>query len=418
MPLYNSIAVNLLPSSCMLQVGEPANFSTSVSTSLQSNDLTSVSTNIATSLPLSDQEANAVSSILLSHEASRPNTSKQTWNGYQRDFLAWCHKKNYANDIVTEGKLNLFLTEIKGRPTNKRGRKRKAAQSVDISTENTDSNTTQPNPIGSQSYKAYATAIMNLWKQQFANKRTSQLPIRPPCIRYLLQERQRDEVATANAAYVDRGAGTLAEFNKYEKGRGPMALSFWNEKNEDGLKLRSDFLLSYALTTRGANLRSLHLSEIGMILTDEGVEGAPLLRTVWRKSKANQFGRMEQNAALRHLDVTQCPIGALAFGFFWRWRIRGKPWPDFSSPSGWYDLFVYPSSKDPTKPTKYSKVYKGYKASQADLGIEISVKTQGGRKHAASSAENAGANPSNVEKAGHWSTSNSKEGAYTNNVIP
>lgn len=39
----------------------------------------------------------------------------------------------------------------------------------------------------------------------------------------------------------------------------------------------------------------------------------------------------------RHMDVTMCTIGSIAFTFFWRYHIRGEPWPDFSVASNWYD---------------------------------------------------------------------------------
>jgi hypothetical protein len=59
---------------------------------------------------------------------------------------------------------------------------------------------------------------------------------------------------------------------------------YWQQHNEDGLRLRSDSLLYYSLCCRGDNLRGLHLSEVGHDHYEtEGHSGTDLLRTVWDK---------------------------------------------------------------------------------------------------------------------------------------
>ena len=60
---------------------------------------------------------------------------------------------------------------------------------------------------------------------------------------------------------------------------------------------------------------------------------------------------MEQNTCLRHVDVKECPIGALGFALFYRWRIRGDPFPNFSRASLWYDLYLLPHGNDSTMMT-------------------------------------------------------------------
>jgi hypothetical protein len=69
------------------------------------------------------------------------------------------------------------------------------------------------------------------------------------------------------------------------------------------------------------------------------------------------------------------------------------------------------------KGNTYTSVYKAINKIYEDLGINTTVNTQLGRKSGASHAENAGASQSSVDKQGQWST-NSRNGAYSNNVVP
>jgi len=163
------------------------------------------------------------------------------------------------------------------------------------------------------------------------------------------------------------------------------------------------------------------LSEIGhKHYSGEGVSGAHLLRTVWRKSKKNQFGKVQQNALLRHSSVISCPFGTLALYFFYRFHIQGDPWPDFSEASHWYDLYVLPHGIRSDRPMTYAKQHQAIKAAQAAqvaFWLAITTKTQVGRKSGASLAENMGASEASVDKNGHWQV-RSRGGAYTNNVVP
>lgn len=69
---------------------------------------------------------------------------------------------------------------------------------------------------------------------------------------------------------------------------------------ESGLKHLAQLTLSFATCSRGDNLRNLKLSEIGLTeQTNEFHQFIPVIRTVWRKSKKNQYGKMEQNVVLR-----------------------------------------------------------------------------------------------------------------------
>lgn len=77
--------------------------------------------------------------------------------------------------------------------------------------------------------------------------------------------------------------------------------SFWDSHSEIGLQHRADQTFAYAFASRGDNIRNLKLSTLGiMYFPDEGVEGAYIMRAVWRKSKRNVFGNVEETTALRY----------------------------------------------------------------------------------------------------------------------
>eukprot|EP00474_Spongospora_subterranea_P007594 CRZ08052.1 hypothetical protein [Spongospora subterranea] len=346
----------------------------------------------------------------------RPQTTKNTWSGKQKEFLDWNVCKGYQNDLINEGKFLLFLHEVKDRRPYKRGRKR---SSIALSRTSEPENC-RPDHLGWHTLDGYVNAVMDLWRLQHMLGRYPPefpIPARPPSVKEFLKSSKKDVMDRENAMFLDRGIGTLAdEISAHEFGE--LAKHYWKLDSEEGLKQRTDYLLSFALTCRGDNLRRLKLSEIGhKFFPGEGVSGAHLLRTVWRRSKKNQFGKVQQNALMRHSSVSLCPFGSLSLYFFFRFQVRGDPWPDLSEASRWYNLFVLPNGIHSDKPMTYTKQYEAIKAAQASLGLAITTKTQMGRKGGASMAENLGASEASVDKNGHWQV-RSRGGAYTNNVIP
>ena len=71
------------------------------------------------------QELAAAQSLNLDVTSKRPRSTKSTWSGKQLEFFKWNTSKGYTDEIITEHKFLLFLTEIKGRPAYKRGKKRR-----------------------------------------------------------------------------------------------------------------------------------------------------------------------------------------------------------------------------------------------------------------------------------------------------
>jgi hypothetical protein len=107
---------------------------------------------------------------------------------------------------------------------------------------------------------------------------------------------KKEVVERENITFKDRGAGTMVD--KISPQEYVKLADYY--RNNDDLKGLTEYLFMFSLCCRGDNLRNLKLSEIGyMEEIDELHHTVSLSRTVWRRSKKNQFGKMEQNAALR-----------------------------------------------------------------------------------------------------------------------
>jgi hypothetical protein len=202
---------------------------------------------------------------------NRPMKTKTTWAGKQEEFLMWSMDKGYPDHLVNESKFLLFLEEQKGRKVQKRGHKRKTAIIDDGSNELDDGR-----EIGWNSLDGYVSAVMDF-------PETYPIPLRPPTIKAFLQNCKKDVVSKEDKDYTDHGVGTMADEIKANE-LGKLASYYWQKHNEEGLKQRSDYLMSFAMTSFGDNIRNLHFSEIGhAFYPEEGLNGAHLLRTVWRK---------------------------------------------------------------------------------------------------------------------------------------
>ncbi|KAH9104386.1 hypothetical protein AeMF1_019516 [Aphanomyces euteiches] len=239
---------------------------------------------------------------------------------------------------------------------------------------------------------------MDLWKVQYELDQTDRVPIRPAAVKELLKLKQMAMVDEENSTFKDHGIGTMVDSVDQTSLR-EVADKFFSEMTEVGLKHRADNLMTYALATRGDNIRRLKLSNIDLIVFEN--EG---------------FGNVEESTFMRHKDVTRCPFGALGLYFLFRWRIGGEPCPDLSDPELCYDIYALKGS-NPKTPMKYSHQYQAIKKQHESLGLRSTSKTKAGRKSAAVTAEHEGASGHSVDKHGHWAT-RTRDGSYANHVVP
>ncbi|KAH9150111.1 hypothetical protein AeRB84_006993 [Aphanomyces euteiches] len=316
-------------------------------------------------------EEEAMSRIRLNKNSSQPANTNIQYSSKQLEFLEWNTNIGYPDEYVTEQKMVLFLTQVQCRPVRKSDRKRKNPLE-------TNKFASSPS-IGFHTLAAYVNSLMDLWRMQYELQQNNRVPIRPSSAKELLKQKKLASVRNEDEQYIDRGIGTMVD-RVDEVSLQSIADAFFHENTEQGLKHRDDNLLSIALCSRGDNMRSLKLSTIGLIVfPNEGIHGASLFRCVWRKYKKNQYGNVEQTTFMRHKNVARCPFGALVVYFFYRWHVGDEPWPDFTSPKTWCDIFVLKGSS-PTTQMTYSHQYKAIRQQHEAFGIQTTIRTQSGRK--------------------------------------
>ncbi len=361
------------------------------------------------SLELHLAEQRALKRLHITQNSIRPDSTKKTYSGKILEFIEWMKTKGYPDEQVTEQKMVYFLTEMQDRPARKRGRKRKDCGNAEEDDKNRDK-------VGHSLLAAYVNAMMDEWRLQYSLQSNPRVPIRPDSVKKLLNQKKIEIVSISEKTYVDAGIVTMADAIVNETTLKKIVDTMLKDPTETGLKHRADLLLSVSLSSRGDNIRRLRLPNIGLIVfPDEGVNGANLLRTVWRKSKRNQYGNVEETTLMRHKHPELCAMGALAMYFFYRWHVGDEPWPDFSKRQNWYDIYVIKGAS-PVDESRYPQHYIAIKQVYELLGVQSTVKTQLGRKHA-SQAENKGASAASVDRQGHWATK-SRVGAYANHSIP
>ena len=90
-------------------------------------------------------------------------------------------------------------------------------------------------------------------------------------------------VRESEEAFDDAGEGTMAD-SLVRSNISDIANTMLKSNTEAGLKHRCEFLSSIGLSCRGEQLRMLKLCGMGLMeFPNEGVHGAKILRTVWRK---------------------------------------------------------------------------------------------------------------------------------------
>jgi hypothetical protein len=99
--------------------------------------------------------------IALGVGLARPQATKHTYAGKQKEFINWCESKGYNNDNVTEDKVLYFLIDVKNRQPYKRGRKRKLSS---IEEEENGEHGSNDANLSYSTYEGYINAIVNLWK--------------------------------------------------------------------------------------------------------------------------------------------------------------------------------------------------------------------------------------------------------------
>jgi hypothetical protein len=258
---------------------------------------------------------------------------RHTTNAYQPkqlEFISWCREHEHYRyeripELVTGGKLLLFLNAQDGRVS----RKRKRGEAED-------------SVIGIKTYEGYVNAMVDLWKQQEEYNRNPSP--RDNYVKRFLQNKSKETAKISIQNFTDRGTGTLLDGYSTLDQLAKIIEAGWTlHNNLKGLRNGAMFALSHTLLLRGDNVRVFDFSSLFSVeLENENLGGNKPFAVVGTmiKSKTNVTGRKDYSAMLRHKDVKCCAISWLALYLFAKWR---NDFPSFVSRQSWYNLKVYMS---------------------------------------------------------------------------
>ncbi|POM78092.1 Hypothetical protein PHPALM_4427 [Phytophthora palmivora] len=151
---------------------------------------------------------------------------------------------------------------------------------------------------------------------------------RSELVKALLTSLRREKHGKNKREYADRGVGSLLD----------------GHCTTEELMSISRY---YMNLNTGESARNLELPNLFSIpLEHEGYTDCRALVMIMEQGKTNQFGRREFGSCRRHCKVEICPVGALAFYFFFRWSIEKEDIPNFLVPERWYDIKLLKSGTD------------------------------------------------------------------------
>jgi hypothetical protein len=229
--------------------------------------------------------------------------------------------------------------------------------------------------MGLENLQQHINAVIDLWRLQKAQGLVSgESPRSGAAIKGLIRHHKRSKEKRKRSLYLDKGVGTVVDGY-----RQPDVLRIANYFFEKGtmvsFRSRVDFLMGHSMLCRSEDKRNACLSNLGILeLENEGPTSCQAMILTLARSKTNQEGRNEIGVAIRHKDVFQCPVGALAFYLFFRFHLSAEPFPDFSSNRGWYDTRML-RGKCRDQPLTYDQQRQAITVCFADLKILSSRKT-------------------------------------------
>ncbi|KAF2178632.1 hypothetical protein K469DRAFT_331606 [Zopfia rhizophila CBS 207.26] len=322
--------------------------------------------------------------VLASTRAARPKNTTLAYEPKQREFKAFCERKQYHDaDTVTEDKLLLFLVEeVTSRPL--KVKSRKAAD--DVLHEETR--------LSWRSVRGYVTALTDLYRAQKAMGMNSHQSPREDNVREYLRSLQRRDAQLDREQFADKGRDTLLDGYTEDEFEG-VCRELWARGGalpECHLRTLVDLLLGHYMLTRGSDRRS---AEISNLFT---------------------FEFKETIGALRHKNPLVCMLSGLAFYLLYRWDLTDEPFPDFSERSAWYGIrLIKRTSGDRQEPLSYTSQREWVAKAFEYVGISSSKKTHIGHAAGAKTAELKGVSEEQIRRAGRWSQEQ-MVGCYLNSL--
>ena len=333
----------------------------------------------------SESQNTAVSSTQLNAEivkqyhANRPQSTKNTYGGPQREYKEWCGAQGFGCCTVTGKRaLQYFVTHLLKR--------KKKDRSGDM--------------VGRVVFDHHMKALCDLYKLQKEVPEvnatvTAEYP-RTLAVKNLMKTCERDEYEKQHDDLVDRGVGTLAD--GYSKDEFVKIAKYFLQMNDvKGLRNRFDHLAGHNMLLRGSSKRNMELADLLSFVLEEseGVSKCRALIAVSRNGKTNKVGRIEYAGCICSKDVNICPVGAFFLYMFARLAYEKEGYPDVFVPSSWYNIKLLKGSHR-EKPMCYNTQYEAIRKCFNALGIQSRKKTHANRGCGARSADMGGADESQL----------------------
>ncbi|GAQ92565.1 putative Transcription activator [Klebsormidium nitens] len=168
--------------------------------------------------------------------------------------------------------------------------------------------------------------------------------------------------------------------------------------------MRGMFLTSHQFCLRGDDARSIDLPDLYSKTYRHVGPDVPLyVGGVSYSGKTNKNGRLEYFGGIRHMQVEQCAVGAVAMQLFQTFHLLGADAPDFSSRESWYNLRpLFYENDDVSRNVTYNTQLKHFKQAYGEQEIVSSKLTHAPRGASVRHAENNGGKEAESARLGRW----------------
>ena len=393
--------------------------------------------------------AATIDKLLFELQDCQPKNTTKTYAPKQREWQAWCAQhyppvpagwqganvvwdgQDLPGDLVDEGKLLLFMTEIAERAPRAGKRlasERRRREVGTMASKLADNSDTEGGDFSHSNLRlryntvrSYISAIQRLYEEQRSRRINPAPPPQGIPLNALKSRIIRVAYAQSRTEMDDRGEGTLKD--AYTIAHIPQhTAAVWQERKAIACALRTqvDFLLGNHMLLRSSNRLPIELPDCFCLdLPNEGIQrassspAAKALVILMRQGKTNQHGRMEYGAALRHRDPNACLVSAVAFWLFWRWQVEGEPFPQFTKSENWYHIkLIRQSLSDPTSPLSPQTANVWTRKLYERCGIQTSKASHAPRIASSQNADLAGVPEASIRRAGRWNHGDQMTGCY------
>ena len=207
------------------------------------------------------------------------------------------------------------------------------------------------NPVGPVTMNTYKSVLFNIYQYQYANgiiNETWKHIFDGKCRDLIKMVKERSH-RIRRANYKEKLNGEFAPFTTYQHfEKCEEWLWFHGEKScrsaMKALRNRFAFINCYKELLRHESLFLGELSDLLHLEITRSMEEDPLFISILQieQGKTVSTGSRQYGRALRGKDVKTCPVGALAFYLFFRFRQSGEMddgnRPNFCENSSWFDI--------------------------------------------------------------------------------